>query len=119
MRAALQLVGENIDDTGPRIRAFIRSMRLLDGCTLSSEELDSYARGLVALELLAETSKGCLSPKRKLTVEECADIAHFISWVTPKAPKGWWDDPDNAPSRACGLMFIMQAVRDSLRAVAQ
>lgn len=102
------------DDTAPRIRAYLASMRpLLGGGAADSEE---YHRGRSLIERLALSARGEDAPILALSRSQCADVLHFIWRSEPIEPAGWWEDPEDAPSHVVGFDFVLQALESSLRA---
>jgi hypothetical protein len=101
------------DDTGPRILAFLASMRPLRGALVADGE--DYQRGREVIELLAARSRDTDSPGITLSVRQCADALHFLAQIEPTDPQTWWKDPKDAPSHVCGLQMVLLALEDSLR----
>lgn len=104
-----------LDHTRERIRAFVHSMRPLRGVADLWVQ-DVYQQGRALIERLADSAQGEKEPTLRLTVEECAAVLDYFSTVEPFEPGTWWDNPEGEPSRHCGLVAVMDAMRDSLRA---
>jgi hypothetical protein len=105
------------DDTAPRIRAYLASMRPLRGSEGDIHYEDSYQRGRSLIERLALSAHDTDSPTLRLSAEQCADVLHFIANSEPLEPATWWRDPKEAPSHVVGFMIIVNALKDSLRSV--
>jgi hypothetical protein len=112
MSAAVARVSD--DDTDRRIRAYLASVRPLQG---GSYEDDNYHRGRSLVERLALSSSGDDEPILELSPIDCANILHFVHSSEPFEPRTWWKDPEHGPSHLVGFAFVLRAVEDSLRAV--
>jgi len=73
------------DDTGPRIRAFLRS---LAPAPLDVYKNDKTGRDLI--ELMSEVVDGVSMPTLRLSTEQIADV--------PRNPSTWWTDPGQHPA---------------------
>jgi hypothetical protein len=110
---------EPSENTSDRIRAFLASMRLLQGSSVKEEPYD----GRAAIERIAVQcqGKGSAPPDVELNAKACADIlaflrssepaAHFTRGATGALSRpNWWDDPADAPSHVCGLQEVLYAL---------
>jgi hypothetical protein len=99
------------DRTDRRIRAYLASVELRDG---SADDLAGYYRGLVTIEALARSANDEDPPSRRLLLREAADVLTFVRNSTPVSETDWWADRDDRPSPVCGMVFVMDAARDSI-----
>jgi hypothetical protein len=102
------------DRTDARIRAFISSMRPMRGS--SGARSDAYQRGRELIENLAVSAEDDGSPALRFTRSDCADVAAFLMFSEPVAPRDWWSDDNDEPSPVVGYHFVLGALEDSLRA---
>lgn len=102
------------DDTGPRIRAYLASVRPRRGVAGVGEE-EEYQRGRSLIERVALSAHGDGSPTLRLTATQCADVVNFVRQSDPVTPRTWWSEPADAPSHLVGLCFVLDAVESSLR----
>lgn len=102
------------DNTADRIRAYLASARPMRGVADLAGD-DRYQRGRSVIERMALSAPGTEMPTLKLTAAQCADVLYFVARVEPVEPRAWWEDPDDAPSHLCGLMFVLDTVADALR----
>jgi hypothetical protein len=102
------------DDTGPRILAYLSSMRPLRG--VGAGEFHEYRNAVSAITQLALSAEGTDSPTHELTREQAADILMFMRLSEPVEPKSWWRSPDDAPCQVVGDVFVLDAVENTLRA---
>jgi hypothetical protein len=102
------------DETSPRIRAYLASVRPRRGSNFS-EECES---GRDLIYRLALSASGEDSPTLKLSPRDCADVLAFISVTEPVEPRTWWTaNPQDAPHHVCGYMEVLHALEDALRVV--
>ena len=104
------------EETFDRIRAYLDSMRRLQGCATSS----TYEAGRAAIIWIGAQCRGNESamPNVELSGKACADILDFIGGSEPLEPATWWDDPPDAASPVCGLQAVLYAVECNMRALA-
>lgn len=102
------------DDSGPRIRAYLASMRPMRGVA-DIYSLETYQRGRSLIEAMALTATGEDMPAIRLSAADCADILAFVSYSEPVEPGSWWKDPKGSPSHLVGYYLIVQAVQAALR----
>jgi hypothetical protein len=114
--ARVRAVPAYTDDTGPRIRAYLASVRPLRGVSGLGDD-QRYQRGRSAIERLALSAAGEDSPTHRLSVSQCADVAYFVSSSEPLDARHWWQEPRNAPSHVVGFHMVMDAVEAALRPI--
>lgn len=102
------------DDTAPRIRAYLLSVRPRN-CLLEVSSLPSYQRGHSVIERIAATATGIGMPTVNLSARDCADVLSFINVSEPVAPRTWWYDPKESPSHLVGFCFVLQTLEAALR----
>lgn len=101
------------DDTGPRIRAYLASMRPLRGVA-DITGMDAYQRGRSLIERMALLAVGTDLPRMKLTTAQCADVLAFLQYSEPVEPRTWWEDPKDAPSHLVGHYLIIDTLATAL-----
>jgi hypothetical protein len=101
------------DDTAPRIRAYLARVERWDADVVGDSA--TYRRGRALIERMAANAKGERWPTLQLSVEQCADVLHFIDYSQPISPADWWTESDDAPSHLVGLHIILQTIEGSLR----
>jgi hypothetical protein len=108
--------GEEVQncDTGPRIFAFLWSVRPQRGCDTNDD--DEFHRGRALIERLALSAPGEGEPRMRLTQAQSADVVHFLARIEPFEPRDWWNDPEGQPSHFCGFTMVLDSIEDSLRA---
>jgi hypothetical protein len=112
--AALRKTGPYCsDDTAPRIRAFLLSMRPLRGMGDVPDD-DPYHRGRRVIERMADTAPGLDMPKCRLSLQDCADVMGFLALSEPVKPGTWWRDPRGSPSHLVGFQIVMQTIEKAL-----
>ncbi len=106
------LVDQDREDTAACLFAYLASVEPIDPEDL--EEPYKHARALI--ERLALSADAKKDPTLNVTVNECADILHFIGSSTPiKARGNWWDDPEERPSHVVGFLIALDVVERKLR----
>ena len=110
---ALPPIGAS-DQTADRIRAFLMSVRPLQGVA-DIEGGGRYQRGRALIERMALSAKEEEDPTIVLSPLHCADVLKFLSSVEPLEPQTWWQDPDDAPSHLVGFEFVLRTLERSLR----
>ena len=98
---------DHTDNTGARIRAFLASARPFDG----ADELEAFITGRELIERLADCSRDTDPPGILLTLNQCADVLHFLARVEPL--KALY--PKDGPSPAVGREMVLLTLEESLR----
>jgi hypothetical protein len=106
------------DNTGPRIHAYLASVRPLHGVAGISDRPE-FQRGRALVERMAVTAPGTDAPTLKLSAAQCADVLYFISHVEPLEPQTWWQDPKYGPSHFVGYTFVLETLQGALRQFAK
>ena len=110
---ALPPIGAS-DQTADRIRAFLMSVRPLQGVA-DIEGGEKYQRGRALIERMALSAKEEEDPTIVLSPQHCADVLSFLRNIEPLAPRTWWEDPADAPSHVVGFVFVLRTLECSLR----
>lgn len=112
-KAQLSVVEDphELEYTRARIYAYLHALQPLSGNCISEE----YQRGRELIAILAETSEGYDAPKRKLTIDECADVIAFMHLAEPRNRTSFYREPHGRPSIECGLHIVLCAVEEALR----
>ncbi|MEX0734565.1 MAG: hypothetical protein WD944_06530 [Steroidobacteraceae bacterium] len=97
--------------TRARIYAYVHALQPLDGC----EVMDGYQRGRELVTILAETSEGYDMPRRRLTLDECADVVTFMHTSEPRNRATFYKDLPGRPSIECGLHIVLCTIEKTLR----
>lgn len=101
--------------TGDRIRAFLASMRPLDGSGAGDDK--EYHRGRSLIERLALSATEEDDPTLRLGAAQCADVLNYLGRSEPIEERDWWKDPRNAPNHVIGYEMVLRALERSLRDV--
>jgi hypothetical protein len=102
---------EALEYTHARIYAYLHALQPLSGCCMS----EGYQRGRELIAILAETSEGYDPPKRKLSLDECAEVLAFMHWSEPRSRATFYKEPNDKPSIECGFHMVLSAVEDAIR----
>jgi hypothetical protein len=105
------------DKTADRICAFLASVRGMSGFDVEGEE--GVRRGRAIIQRMAIAATGEEDPNIELTPSHCADVLQFLRVIEPVSPTDWWQDPVDAPSHLAGFSFVLAALENNLRALAQ
>ncbi len=100
-----------IEHTKTRIYAYLHARQVLSGNHISEE----YQRGRELIAILAETSEGYDKPKRKLALDECADVIAYMHGSEPRNRDTYSREPDSNPSIECGHNIVLWAVEEAIR----
>jgi hypothetical protein len=108
---------EYSERSGPRIRAYLASMRPLRGCSGLADK-DEYQRGRSLIEKLA-IWHDCIDagelPELAMTIADASNIVEFIRNSEPVEGDGWWNDSNTpGPSHLCGFHEVLRALNESL-----
>jgi hypothetical protein len=109
-------IGQDDEDTGACLLAYLASVESIFKSVEDEEPDGPYERGRALIQRLALSANAKGDPTLSVTVNECADILHFIGSSTPIAARGnWWDDPDERPSHVVGFLIALDVVERKLR----
>jgi hypothetical protein len=88
-------------------------MRPLIGVDISEDK--AYFCGRSLIERLALSSHEEDHPTLRLNATQCADVLVFFERSEPVEARGWWRDPEDAPSHVVGYHLVLGALESSLR----
>jgi hypothetical protein len=108
-------INAHSDETAPRIRAFLASMRPTRGVMLNEASDESFHRGRAVIEKLAICSVGTELPAVIISLREVADVLFFLAAIGPVDLKSWWDEPIECTSAICGYHSVLNALEESIR----
>ena len=113
-KAQLQVANDDndIEQTRARVYAYLHALQPMDGCAVT----DGYQRGRELIAILAETSEGDGWPKRKLSLDECADVIAYMHSSEPRNRGTFYKDVTGKPSVECGYHFVLFALEEAIRA---
>lgn len=100
-----------LEHTDNRIRGYLAAVRPTSG----GPPVDSWWLGRSVIERMAIHSKDYDEPDLELTLEECADALRFVECSEPINPRAFYSPMAN-PSPHVGMMFVLRAIADRLRA---
>jgi hypothetical protein len=101
------------DNTADRMRAFVSSMRPMQGIAgLGSEP--RYHEGRSLIERMALSASGEGMPALRLTSRQCADVLYFVRSSEPMRPANWWKDPIAGPSHLVGYVMVLETIEEAL-----